>query len=131
MKFNIDDVSGSPVSKFAFGLIACLVCSYNVSVAAHNGETTTGAYVLMGLSFFLLLLWIIWFFHKYVSGKKVVQVNPEVRQVVYAINWIIFIIWCLSEFLWPASPVWVISIWSLLAFSAIYYATYCHKHGWD
>lgn len=131
MNFNINDVSGSPVSKFAFGLIACLVCSYNVSVAAHHGDITTGAYILLGLSFLLLLVWLIWFFYMYLGGRQVIQIHPEAGKVVRVINWIIFVIWCLSDFFWQASPVWVICVWSLLAISALYYALYCHKHGWE
>ncbi len=131
MEFNINDVSGSPISKFAFGLIACLICSYNVSVAAHKGDITTGAYVLGGLAFILLLGWLIWFFYMYLGGRKVIQLHPVAGRVVWVINLIIFILWCLSDFFWPSSPVWVICVWTLLGVSAIYYATYCHKNGWE
>ena len=47
MDFTIDEKSGSAVSKFSFGFMVCSVVSYIISLAAHNGATTKGAWVLM------------------------------------------------------------------------------------
>ena len=38
MDFNINDVSGGVVSKFAFVMLSCLLTSYSVSMAVHNQE---------------------------------------------------------------------------------------------
>ncbi len=131
MDFNINDVSGAPISKFTFGLIACLGCSYNVSTASHNGSITTGAYVLVAMTFLLLLVWLIWLLKMFLSGKKVIHINQEAGKVVQVINWIILDLWICSDFFWQSSPAWVICVWSLFAISALYYAIYCHKHGWE
>lgn len=129
MDFNINDVSGGVVSKFTFGLLACLLTSYSVSAAAHNQEFATGTWVIMGLSIFILIVWLIWFFYMYLGGRRVVPVHRKPGAVVEVINWILLAIWGVSDFLWRTSPLWVIVAWCLYAFSAIYYAVYCHKHG--
>lgn len=129
MDFNINDVSGGVVSKFTFGLLACLLTSYSVSVAVHNRESTTGTWVIMGLSILILIAWLIWFFYMYLGGKKVIPIHRKPGAMVEVINWILFAIWVLSEYLWKTNPLWVIVAWCLFAFSVIYYAVYCHKHG--
>lgn len=127
MKFNINDVFGAPISKFAFGLMVCIMCSYNVSVAVHHGSITTGAYVLAGMAFLLLVAWITWFMRMYIGGKKVSTIHPEAGAVVQGINSILFVLWICSDFFWTSSPVWVICTWTLFAISAVYYVVYYHK----
>ncbi len=129
MNFNINDVSGGVVSKFTFSLLACLITSYGVSVAAHNGDMTTGTFVIISIAGIVLLAWLIWFFYMYLNGKRVVSVHRKAGAIVEGINWILFAIWVASEYVWKANPLWVIVAWALFAFSAIYYAAYCHKHG--
>ncbi len=129
MDFNINDVSGGVVGKFTFGLLVCLTTSYSVSMAAHHGEWTTGSWILISAAGIVLLAWLIWFFYMYLNGKKVSPVHRKPGQVVKVINFILFAIWVVSEYVWKANPWWVIVAWCLYAFSAIYYAAYCHKHG--
>lgn len=129
MDFKIDEVSGSPVSKFAFGMMACCIISYNISLQAHSGETTTGAYVLMSMAGVMLLAWLIWFFYMYFSGKKVLSMPRAPGVVTEAIDWIIFILWILSDFVSKAChPLVGISAWCLFAVSVIYYVAYCYKN---
>ncbi|MDE6480540.1 MAG: hypothetical protein K2L45_09735 [Muribaculaceae bacterium] len=129
MDFNINDVSGGVVSKFAFGMLECLFTSYSVSMAVHNQEWTSGSYVIIGASGILVLAWLIWFFYMYLGGRRVVPIHSKPGVVVKVINWILFSIWVASEYLWRANPLWVIVAWSLYAFSAIYYTSYCNKYG--
>ncbi len=129
MGFNINDVAGGVISKFTFGMLACLITSYGVSKAAHGGEFTTGSWVILSAVGILLLAWLIWFFFMYLNGKQVVPVHRKPGAVVEVINFILFAIWIASEYVWKANPLWVIVAWCLYAFSAIYYAAYCHKHG--
>lgn len=130
MDFKIDEVSGSAVSRFSFGLMACSIVSYNISLAAHNGKTTTGAWVLMTIAGIVLLAWLIWFFYMYLSGNKVIAMprTPSIFSTV--INWIILILWTLSDFVSIAChPILGICSWCLFAASVIYYVVYCLKHG--
>lgn len=130
MDFKIDDVSGSAVSKFAFGIMACCIISYNSSLQAHNGETTKGAYVLMSMAGIMLLAWLIWFFYMYLSGKKIVAMPRKPGVVTEAINWIIFILWILSDFVFISRhPLVGIFAWCLFAVEVIYYVVYCYKSG--
>lgn len=130
MDFNINHVSGSVVSKFAFALMACCVVSYNISTTAHNGDVTTGAYVLITVAGITLLAWLIWFFYMYIGGKKVETMPRTPGLVTETINWIIFILWILSDFVTIARhPLLGICAWCLLGFSIVYYVTYSFKHG--
>ena len=129
MDFNINDVSGGVVSKFAFGMLDCLLTSYSVSMAAHNQEWTSGSIVIICAVGILVLAWLIWFFYMYLGGRKVIPVHRKPGAVVEVINWILFAIWVASEYLWKANPLWVIVSWCLFAFSVVYYAVYCHKYG--
>ena len=130
MEFKIDEVSGSAVSKFSFGIMACSIVSYNISLASHNGATTTGAWVLMSVAGIVLLAWIIWFFYMYISGNKVIAMPRRTSIVSTVINSIIFILWILSDFVKAAChPIMGICVWCLLAVSVIYYVVYCLKHG--
>ena len=128
MDFNINDVSGGVVSKFAFGMLSCLITSYHVSMAVHNREWTTGSIVILSAVGILFVAWLVWFFYMYLNGKKIVPIHRKPGAVVEVINWILFAIWVASEYLWQSNPLWVIVAWCLFAFSAIYYAVYSHIH---
>ncbi|MDE7345226.1 MAG: hypothetical protein K2N48_00605 [Muribaculaceae bacterium] len=132
MDFKIDDVSGSTVSRFSFALMACCIISYQSSLYAHNENMTTGAYVLMAMAGVVLLAWLIWFFYMYLSGKKVIRMPRTPGIVTEAINWVIFILWILSDFVSIARhPLLSIVAWCLFAFSVIYYVVYCRMHNSD
>lgn len=132
MNFKIDDVSGSPVSRFSFGMMACSVISYDISVAVHNGATTKGAYALMTMAGIVLLAWLIWFFNMYVSGKKIIAMPRKPGVVSEAINLIIFILWILSDFVSIARhPLVGILAWCLFAVSVIYYVVYCYRNAYS
>lgn len=129
MDFKIDEVSGSPVSRFSFGIMACCVISYDISRAVHNGETTAGGYALMTTAGIVLLAWLIWFFYMYITGKKVIAMPPKPGVVTEAFNWIIFILWILSDFVSIARhPLVGIFAWCLFAVSVIYYVMYCYRN---
>ncbi len=129
MDFNINDVSGGVVSKFAFGMLTCLLTSYSVSMAVHDQAWTTGSFVIISAVGILVIAWLIWFFYMYLGGRRVVPVHRKPGAVVEVINLVLFAIWVVSEYLWKANPIWVILAWGLYAFSALYYAMYCHKYG--
>lgn len=129
MNFNISDVSSSVVSKFTFNLLACLMTSYDVSMAAHNGDWTNGSFALISIAGIILLAWLIWFFYMYLGGRKVVRIQSRPGVVVEIINWILFAIWIASDCIWESNPLWVVAAWCLFAFSAVYYAIYCQKYG--
>ena len=129
MDFKIDEVSGSAVSRFSFGMMACCVISYNISLAMHGGDTTTGAYVLMTMAGIVLLAWLIWFFNMYINGKKVMGMPRRPGVVTEAINWMIFILWILSDFVSIARhPLVGILAWCLFAVSVIYYVVYGYRN---
>lgn len=130
MDFNINDVSGGVVSKFTFGMLACLITSYSVSMAANNNEWTTGSVVIISIVGILLVAWLIWFFAMYLGGKKIVQMHGKSYVVVEGVNWILFAIWVASEYVWKANPCWVIAAWSLFAFSTLFYFIDCHRHNY-
>ncbi len=131
MNFNINDVAGGVVSKFSFGMLACLITTYGVSNAFHHGERTIGSWVILSVMGIILLGWLIWFFYMYLSDKRVVPVHRKSGQVVEVVNFILFAIWIFSEYFWRANLLWVIVAWSLYAFSVIYYSVYCHKNAND
>lgn len=128
MDFKIDEVSGSAVSRFSFGMMACCVISYDISLAVH-GVTTTGAYALMTMAGIVLLAWLIWFFNMYISGKKVVAMPRKPGVLSEAVNCVIFILWILSDFVSIARhPLVGILAWCLFAGSMIYYVIYCYRN---
>lgn len=128
MDFRIDDVSGSKVSRFSFAMMACCIISYNISLFVHNGHETTGGYVLVSMAGIVLLAWIIWFFYMYLSGRKVQPMPRKPGLVTEVINWIIFIIWILSDFVSIVRhPLVGICAWCLFAVSVIYYVVFCLK----
>lgn len=129
MDFKIGDVSGSTVSKFAFGIMQCCIISYNISLCVHNGDVTSGAYVLMTMAAIVLISWLIWFFYVYIKGKKVRKMPPRPGAVAEGCNWVIFILWILSDFVSIARhPIVGICAWFLFGASVVYYVVYCHRH---
>ena len=132
MDFKISDVSRSVVSRFAFGLMACCVISYNISMSAHHGDVTMGAYSLISVGGITLLAWIIWFFYMYIGGKKVLTLPRIPGIVTEAISWIIFILWILSDFVSLARHSLLgICAWCLYATSIIFCIVYYCKNGWS
>lgn len=129
MDFKIDEVAGSAVSRFSFGMMVCCVISYDISLAVHNGDTMPGAYALMTMAGIVLLAWIIWFFNMYIGGKKVIVMPRKPGIVSDAVNWILSIIWILSDFVSiTRHPLIGIFAWSLLAVSLGYYIVYCYRN---
>ncbi|MDE6554219.1 MAG: hypothetical protein K2K98_14860 [Muribaculaceae bacterium] len=128
MKFKISDVSGSAVSRFSFGIMACCITSLNIVLHSHNGYYTTWAYVWQTIAGIVLLAWIIWFFYMYISGKKIPIIPGKAGTLAEAVNWLIFVIWILSDFVSAVRhPLLGIIAWCLLAASVIYYFVYCKK----
>ena len=129
MDFKISDVSGSIVSRFAFGLMGCCVISYNISLNIHHGDVTKGAYLLIALGGLTLLAWIVWFFYMYLSGKNVTTLPRIPGIVTDAINWIILILWILSDFVMSlCHPFLGICAWCLYVVSMIFCIVYCCKN---
>ncbi len=128
MNFNINDVSRGTVSKFAIGLLSCLLTSYNVSLAVH-GDTTTGGLIIISLAGIIIVGCLIWFFKLYLSGKRIPTIPHKPGVVSEIINWILFSIWVLSEYFFKTSPLWVIGAWCLYAVSSVYCLVYIYKNG--
>lgn len=132
MDFKINEVSGSTVSRFSFGMMACCVISYDISLAVHDGAATTGAYALMTMAGIVLLAWLIWFFNLYISGKKVIAMPRKPGVVTEAINWMILVLWILSDFVSIARhPLVGILAWCLFAVSVIYYVVYGYRNAYS
>ncbi len=128
MGLNISNIVGSAVSQFTFGIICCLICSYNVSVATHDGVIPIGGFVLTGLAVVAILVWLIWFCIKQKKGEMITPMLPSAGKVVQLINAVLFVIWLLSDNFFTTSPVWVITSWILFSVEAVYYLVYSHSH---
>lgn len=114
----------------AFGVMACCIITYQVSLATNDDEFTIGSYVMVAVAGLVLLGWMIWFIKKYISGRKVIVMPRKAGRVSEVVNWILFALWILTDNISKmCHTVWVVVAWCLLAVSLGYYFYYCNKYG--